>query len=80
MDERTVLITGATGAVGGAVVDAMLEAGWHVVATWVVPEERERMGEREGLELVQADLLHEHEVARRRRRGRPSARAGCGRS
>ena len=31
------LITGATGAVGGAVVDAMLEAGWHVVATWVVP-------------------------------------------
>ena len=56
------LITGATGAVGGAVVDAMLEAGWHVVATWVVPEERERMPGREGLELVQADLLHEHEV------------------
>ena len=63
MSERTVLITGATGAVGGAVVDAMLEAGWHVVATWVVPEERERMQEREGLELVQADLLHEREVA-----------------
>jgi NAD(P)-dependent dehydrogenase (short-subunit alcohol dehydrogenase family) len=62
MDERTVLITGATGAVGGAVVDAMLQAGWHVVATWVVPQERERMPEREGLELVQADLLHEHEV------------------
>ena len=40
----------------------MLEAGWHVVATWVVPEERERMPDREGLELVQADLLHEGEV------------------
>ena len=40
MSERSVLITGATGAVGGAVVDAMLEAGWHVVATWLVPEER----------------------------------------
>jgi NAD(P)-dependent dehydrogenase (short-subunit alcohol dehydrogenase family) len=63
MSEQSVLITGATGAVGGAVVDAMLEAGWHVVATWVAPEERERMPEREGLELVQADLLHEPEVA-----------------
>ena len=62
MSERTVLITGATGAVGGAVVDTMLEAGWNVVATWVVPEERERMREREGLELVQADLLQEKEV------------------
>ena len=62
MDERSVLITGATGAVGGAVVEAMLEAGWHVVATWVAPVERERMSEREGLELVQADLLHESEV------------------
>jgi NAD(P)-dependent dehydrogenase (short-subunit alcohol dehydrogenase family) len=61
--QRTVLITGATGAVGGAVVDAMLEDGWQVVATWVVPDERERMQEREGLELVQADLLHEPEVA-----------------
>jgi NAD(P)-dependent dehydrogenase (short-subunit alcohol dehydrogenase family) len=63
MNEQTVLITGATGAVGEAVVEAMLEGGWHVVATWVVPEERERMQEREGLELVQADLLHEPEVA-----------------
>jgi NAD(P)-dependent dehydrogenase (short-subunit alcohol dehydrogenase family) len=62
MSERTVLISGATGAVGGAVVDAMLEAGWYVVATWVVPQERERMPDREGLELVQADLLHEGEV------------------
>jgi NAD(P)-dependent dehydrogenase (short-subunit alcohol dehydrogenase family) len=62
MSERTVLITGATGAVGGAVVEAMLTAGWHVVATWVVPDERDRMQEREGLELVQADLLQEQEV------------------
>jgi NAD(P)-dependent dehydrogenase (short-subunit alcohol dehydrogenase family) len=62
MSERTVLITGGTGAVGGAVVEAMLEDGWQVVATWVMPEERDRMREREGLELVKADLLHETEV------------------
>jgi NAD(P)-dependent dehydrogenase (short-subunit alcohol dehydrogenase family) len=63
MSEGTVLVTGGTGAVGGAVVDSLLDAGWHVVVTWLVPEERERMRERAGLELVQADLLHEETVA-----------------
>jgi NAD(P)-dependent dehydrogenase (short-subunit alcohol dehydrogenase family) len=60
--DRTVLVTGGTGALGGAVVDAFLEAGWRVVCTWVVPAERDRMGEREGLELVEADLFHEEMV------------------
>jgi NAD(P)-dependent dehydrogenase (short-subunit alcohol dehydrogenase family) len=60
--DRTVLVTGGTGALGGAVVDAFLDAGWRVVCTWVLPQERERMGERDGLELVQADLFHEQEV------------------
>jgi NAD(P)-dependent dehydrogenase (short-subunit alcohol dehydrogenase family) len=59
---RTVLVTGGTGALGGAVVDAFLDAGWRVVCTWVLASERERMGERDGLELVQADLFHEQEV------------------
>lgn len=62
MRDRTVLVTGGTGALGGAVVDAFLDAGWRVVCTWVLPSERERMGERDGLELVQADLFHEQEV------------------
>ena len=62
MSEGTVLVTGGTGALGGAVVEAMLDAGWHVVATWVVPEERDRMGERDGLELAQADLFDEQVV------------------
>jgi len=60
--DRTVLVTGGTGALGGAVVDAFLDAGWRVVCTWVVPQERERMGERDGLELVRADLFDEQEV------------------
>src|SRR5215212_4380292 len=63
MTERSVLVTGATGALGGAVVDALLEAGWHVAATWLVPAERERVIPREGLELVHADLLNEQPVA-----------------
>jgi NAD(P)-dependent dehydrogenase (short-subunit alcohol dehydrogenase family) len=62
MSEATVLVTGGTGAVGGAVVDALLESGWHVVVTWLVPEERDRVEDRPGLELVEADLLHEEAV------------------
>jgi NAD(P)-dependent dehydrogenase (short-subunit alcohol dehydrogenase family) len=61
--DRTVLVTGGTGALGGAVVDAFLEAGWRVACTWVVPQERDRMGEREGLELIEADLFEEEAVA-----------------
>jgi NAD(P)-dependent dehydrogenase (short-subunit alcohol dehydrogenase family) len=62
MRDRTVLVTGGTGALGGAVVDAFLDAGWRVVCTWVLPSERERMGDRDGLELIEADLFHEEQV------------------
>ena len=61
--DRTVLITGGTGALGGAVVESFLEAGWRVVATWVVPGEADRLGVRDGLELVEADLFDEKAVA-----------------
>jgi NAD(P)-dependent dehydrogenase (short-subunit alcohol dehydrogenase family) len=57
MAERSVLVTGGTGALGSAVVDAFLEAGWRTVATWVMPQERERIVDRAGLELVEADLF-----------------------
>jgi NAD(P)-dependent dehydrogenase (short-subunit alcohol dehydrogenase family) len=60
--DRTVLVTGGTGALGGAVCDAFLESGWRVACTWVVPQERERMGKREGLDLIQADLFDEGAV------------------
>ena len=62
MRDLTVLVTGGTGALGGAVVDAFLDAGWRVVCTWLLPSERERMGDRDGLELIEADLFHEEQV------------------
>jgi NAD(P)-dependent dehydrogenase (short-subunit alcohol dehydrogenase family) len=60
--DRTVLVTGGTGALGTAVVEVFLEAGWRVVCSWVLPQEQERMGDRDGLELVRADLFHEQDV------------------
>ena len=62
MRDRTVLVTGGTGALGAAVVDAFLADGWRVVSTWLVPEERDRIPAREGLELVQAELFNEEPV------------------
>ena len=57
MPERTILVTGGTGALGSAVVAAFLDAGWRAVVTWVDPKELERVSERDGLDLVQADLF-----------------------
>ena len=58
---RAVLVAGGTGALGGAVVRELLDAGHPVTATWVVEPERERveaeLGDREGLTLVEADLM-----------------------
>ena len=58
--EGTVLVTGGTGALGTAVVAELLDSGARVVATWIVPEHRDRLSEAIGsperLELVEADL------------------------
>jgi NAD(P)-dependent dehydrogenase (short-subunit alcohol dehydrogenase family) len=62
--ERSVLVTGGTGALGSVVVDHLLDAGWRVVVTWIQPEERERVPEREGVVLVEADLFEEKAVGR----------------
>jgi len=62
--DRTVLITGGTGALGGAVVEAFLASGWRAVVTWVVPGEADRLGRPDGLELVEADLFDERAVGR----------------
>jgi NAD(P)-dependent dehydrogenase (short-subunit alcohol dehydrogenase family) len=62
--QRTALITGGSGGLGTAVVGTFLDRGWRVVVPWILQRELERLGEREGLELVQADLVEPDDVAR----------------
>jgi NAD(P)-dependent dehydrogenase (short-subunit alcohol dehydrogenase family) len=64
MADRSILITGGTGALGSAVVEAFLDDGWRVVVTWLNPKEVERLPERDGLALVGADLFDEQAVER----------------
>lgn len=56
-----VLVAGGTGALGGAVVRALLDAGHPVTATWIVERERQgverELGQASGLTLLQADLM-----------------------
>src|SRR5690242_14822604 len=61
--ERTAIVTGGTGGLGAAVVAHLLDQGWRVVVPWVVERELERVQEREGLTLVQADLFEPEAVA-----------------
>jgi NAD(P)-dependent dehydrogenase (short-subunit alcohol dehydrogenase family) len=55
--QNTAIVTGGTGGLGSAVVAQLLDDGWRVVVPWIVERELERIGEREGLELVRADLF-----------------------
>ncbi|MFL5839032.1 MAG: SDR family oxidoreductase [Thermoleophilaceae bacterium] len=52
-----VLVAGGTGALGAAVVNGLVDAGYPVAATWVVEHERERLEGLEGVELIKADLF-----------------------
>jgi NAD(P)-dependent dehydrogenase (short-subunit alcohol dehydrogenase family) len=57
------LVTGGTGGLGKAVVEALLDGGAVVVTTWLVEAEREAaeaaFSDREGLTLVEANLLED---------------------
>jgi NAD(P)-dependent dehydrogenase (short-subunit alcohol dehydrogenase family) len=55
--ECSAIVTGGTGGLGSAVVRRLLDDGWRVVVPWVVEQELERVQERDGLELIQADLF-----------------------
>jgi NAD(P)-dependent dehydrogenase (short-subunit alcohol dehydrogenase family) len=60
---QTAIVTGGTGGLGSAVTARLLDDGWRVVVPWVVERELERVQERDGLELVQADLFDVDAVA-----------------
>lgn len=59
----TAIVTGGTGGLGAAVVGRLLAEDWRVVVPWVVEQELERVEQREGLELVRADLFDPSDVA-----------------
>ncbi len=61
--QQSAIVTGGTGGLGSAVLERLLDDGWRVVVPWVVEAELERVSEREGLELVQADLFDPDAVA-----------------
>ncbi|MBV9417939.1 MAG: SDR family oxidoreductase [Solirubrobacterales bacterium] len=54
---QSAIVTGGTGGLGSAVVGRLLSDGWRVVVPWIVESELERVPERDGLELVRADLF-----------------------
>jgi len=58
----TAIVTGGTGGLGPAVVTRLLGDGWRVVVPWIVEHELSRLPERDGLELVRADLFDAEEV------------------
>ena len=64
LHQETAVVLGGTGALGSAVVAAFLDAGWRVAVTWIAQKELGRVTEREGLVLVEADLLDEQAVDR----------------
>ena len=51
------LAISAAAAVGAAVVERLLDDDWRVVVPWIVERELERVPHRDGLELLQADLV-----------------------
>ena len=61
--EHSAIVTGGTGGLGAAVVARLLDDGWRVVVPWIVESELERVPERDGLVLVQADLSDADAVA-----------------
>ena len=62
--DRTALVTGASGYVGGRLVTELLAAGFSVRATSRSAEKLQRFRWSDSVELVEADLSEENDVAR----------------
>src|SRR5262249_16173943 len=61
--QRSAIITGGTRGLGSAVVVRRVDGGWRVVVPGIVGGELERLPQRDGLELVKADLFDPGAVA-----------------
>jgi NAD(P)-dependent dehydrogenase (short-subunit alcohol dehydrogenase family) len=61
---RTAIVTGGTGGLGSAVVEAFAADGWRVVVPWIAERELERLPQSDAVEPVQADLFEPASVAR----------------
>lgn len=63
-----VLVAGGSGALGTAVLRALLDAGHAVTSTWIVDAERDRVADAfpdvDGLSLIQADVTDSGDVDR----------------
>jgi NAD(P)-dependent dehydrogenase (short-subunit alcohol dehydrogenase family) len=75
MDRGSVIVTGGTGGLGQAVVTRLIDDGWRTVVPWIVRAEQERMPERPGCDLVEADLFDPEAVADVVLRAGPDLRA-----
>jgi NAD(P)-dependent dehydrogenase (short-subunit alcohol dehydrogenase family) len=63
--DRTVVVTGGTGALGSAVVDALLEAGASCIVPYRDDKDADKFGRRERVKLVAVkDLSDEAEVSK----------------
>ncbi|NYG06214.1 uncharacterized protein YbjT (DUF2867 family) [Phycicoccus badiiscoriae] len=61
---RTALVTGATGYIGGALVPALLDAGWSVRVLTRSREGLERVGWRDDVEVVEGDATSRDDLGR----------------
>lgn len=67
--DRTALVTGGTGALGGAVTKRLLDDGYRVAATWAVKEEAEALSKELGgpdhdrLMLVETDVTDPESIS-----------------
>lgn len=61
-ENRTALVIGATGAIGGAVAKALIARGWHVKALTRRPPADRPRPEGGAIEWIAGDAMNEHDV------------------
>lgn len=60
--QKTAVVTGAGGGVGGNVVRSLLQQGWKVLAVVRSYEDAAQLNALEGVEAFKLDLLHSNEI------------------